>query len=38
LVTPDETDEASNRRAEYIISVEPPQLSKAPFSPRWKKL
>jgi outer membrane protein OmpA-like peptidoglycan-associated protein len=37
-VTPDETDEAGNRRAEYIISVEDPVLTNAPFPPRWRKL
>jgi outer membrane protein OmpA-like peptidoglycan-associated protein len=36
--TPDETDEASNRRAEYILAVEPPALSSTPFPPRWRKL
>ncbi|MBN1206310.1 MAG: OmpA family protein [Myxococcaceae bacterium] len=36
--TPDETAEAGNRRAEYIISVEEPVLTNAPFAPRWKKL
>jgi outer membrane protein OmpA-like peptidoglycan-associated protein len=36
--TPDETDEARNRRADYILTVEPPQLSNAPFKPKWKKL
>jgi outer membrane protein OmpA-like peptidoglycan-associated protein len=36
--TPDETDEAANRRAEYIIAVEDPQLPAAPFTPRWRKL
>ncbi|NVJ25950.1 OmpA family protein [Myxococcus sp. AM011] len=36
--TPDETAEAGNRRAEYIIAVEDPTLDGAPFSPRWRKL
>ncbi|MCK8500324.1 OmpA family protein [Myxococcus fulvus] len=36
--TPDETAEAANRRAEYIIAVEDPVLAGAPFSPRWRKL
>ncbi|MDY7229974.1 OmpA family protein [Hyalangium rubrum] len=36
--TPDETAEASNRRAEYIIAVEDPALTQAPFNPQWRKL
>lgn len=36
--TPDETDEPRNRRADYILSVEPPSFRNAPFAPRWKKL
>ena len=36
--TPDETAEAGNRRAEYIIAVEDPALKDAPFPPRWRKL
>jgi outer membrane protein OmpA-like peptidoglycan-associated protein len=36
--TPDETAEASNRRAEYILAVEPPALPQPPFSPQWRKL
>ncbi|TSC22769.1 OmpA family protein [Corallococcus sp. Z5C101001] len=35
--TPDETAEAANRRAEYIIAVEDPSLTNAPFAPRWRK-
>ncbi|RYZ41381.1 MAG: OmpA family protein [Myxococcaceae bacterium] len=35
--TPDETAEAGNRRAEYIIAVEDPALANAPFTPRWRK-
>lgn len=38
VATPDETDEAANRRAEYIIAVEDPALSAAPFNPQWRKL
>lgn len=38
VVTKDETAEAANRRAEYIISVEDPVLTNAPFAPRWRKL
>lgn len=36
--TPDETDEPKNRRAEYIIAIEPPNVEKAPFAPKWQKL
>lgn len=38
VATPDETAEAGNRRAEYIIAVEDPVLRNAPFPPRWRKL
>lgn len=38
VTTPDETAEAGNRRAEYIIAVEDPVLQHAPFPPRWRKL
>jgi outer membrane protein OmpA-like peptidoglycan-associated protein len=38
VATPDETAEAGNRRAEYIIAVEDPVLQQAPFPPRWRKL
>ncbi len=37
-VTKDETDEPANRRAEYIISVDDPVLTNAPFAPQWRKL
>lgn len=36
--TPDETAEPANRRAEYIISVDDPTLTNAPFSPKWRPL
>jgi outer membrane protein OmpA-like peptidoglycan-associated protein len=36
--TPDETAEPANRRAEYIIAVEDPALTNAPFTPQWRKL
>jgi outer membrane protein OmpA-like peptidoglycan-associated protein len=36
--TPDETEEVSNRRAEYILAVEPPSLAQTPFPPQWRKL
>ncbi|QDE84351.1 cell envelope biogenesis protein OmpA [Myxococcus xanthus] len=38
VATPDETAEAGNRRAEYIIAVEEPVLQHAPRPPRWRKL
>ncbi|GHG83601.1 OmpA family protein [Comamonas sp. JC664] len=38
VVTPDETAEAANRRAEYIIAVEDPVLQHAPRPTRWRKL
>jgi outer membrane protein OmpA-like peptidoglycan-associated protein len=37
-VTKDETDEPANRRAEYIIAVDDPALTNAPFAPQWRKL
>jgi outer membrane protein OmpA-like peptidoglycan-associated protein len=38
VVTPDETAEPGNRRAEYIISVDDPVLTNSPFPPQWRKL
>jgi outer membrane protein OmpA-like peptidoglycan-associated protein len=38
VATPDETDEPANRRAEYILAVEPPALTSTPFPPQWRKL
>jgi outer membrane protein OmpA-like peptidoglycan-associated protein len=38
VATPDGTDEAQNRRAEYIIAVDEPVLGKTPFPPQWRKL
>jgi outer membrane protein OmpA-like peptidoglycan-associated protein len=38
VVTPDETDEPANRRAEYIIAVDDPVLTHSPFAPQWRKL
>jgi len=35
---PDETPEAQNRRAQYILSIGPPKITDAPFEPRWQKL
>lgn len=36
--TADETDEARNRRAEYIIAIENPNVERAPVPPRWQRL
>lgn len=36
--TPDETDEARNRRAQYILSIDPPSVIKAPSAAKWDKL
>lgn len=36
--TPDQTDEARNRRVDYILSVEQPRFKNAPFPAKWKKL
>jgi outer membrane protein OmpA-like peptidoglycan-associated protein len=36
--TADEKDEPRNRRAQYILSVEPPSLGNAPFQANWRKL
>ncbi len=38
VATPDETPEARNRRAEYILSVDPPPIENAPAPPRWEEL
>jgi outer membrane protein OmpA-like peptidoglycan-associated protein len=38
VATQDETDEAANRRAEYILAVEPPALAPTPIPPQWRKL
>ena len=38
VATQDETDEAANRRAEYILAIEPPALASTPFPPQWRKL
>ncbi|MDF1564114.1 MAG: OmpA family protein [Deltaproteobacteria bacterium] len=37
VATPDETDEAANRRAEYVIAAEDPYVGRA-VSGSWKKL
>ncbi len=36
--TADETDEARNRRAQYILSIDAPTIDKAPYAADWKKL
>jgi outer membrane protein OmpA-like peptidoglycan-associated protein len=38
VATPDETDEPKNRRAEYIVAVEPPPIRNAGVEPRWEAL
>jgi len=38
VATPDNTDEARNRRAEYIIAAQTPTVAHAPFAPNWRKL
>ncbi|MEW5739956.1 MAG: OmpA family protein [Myxococcota bacterium] len=36
--TPDETEEAKNRRAEYLITIDEPRPKSVPFTPRWQRL
>ncbi|MHB8418061.1 MAG: OmpA family protein [Myxococcales bacterium] len=38
VATPDETPEARNRRAEYILAVDPPSIDRAPRQPAWQAL
>jgi len=38
IATPDNTDEARNRRVDYILSVEDPVLRATDFRPVWKTL
>jgi outer membrane protein OmpA-like peptidoglycan-associated protein len=38
VATPDETAEARNRRAEYILSVDPPGIDNASRQPSWLPL
>ncbi|MDC0708945.1 OmpA family protein [Stigmatella sp. ncwal1] len=38
VMTPDETAEVGNRRAEYILAVDEPVLPQSPFTPQWRKL
>ena len=35
---PDETAEAQNRRAQYILSIGPPKITGAPWDPKWQKI
>lgn len=36
--TGDEVDEPKNRRAMYIISIDPPRTQNTPFEPKWQRL
>jgi outer membrane protein OmpA-like peptidoglycan-associated protein len=36
--TADEVDEPKNRRAMYIISIDPPRTQNTPFEPKWQRL
>jgi outer membrane protein OmpA-like peptidoglycan-associated protein len=38
VITPDNTDEARNRRVDYILSVEEPALNATDFHPVWKPM
>lgn len=38
VATKDEAPEEKNRRADYILAVEDPQLENSPITPRWQKL
>jgi len=38
VATPDDTDEAANRRADYILALEPPSFRVAGFQPTWRRL
>lgn len=38
VATPDGSDEARNRRVDYILALEPPPLGGRGFTPRWKAL
>ena len=38
VATPDQTDEPRNRRADYILSDDPPQLKSEGFRPSWKRV
>lgn len=36
--TADETDEPRNRRALYVIAIDDPPVTGAPFAPKWQRL
>jgi outer membrane protein OmpA-like peptidoglycan-associated protein len=36
--TADEEAEPRNRRADYVMSINPPTLGKVPFEPKWQRL
>jgi outer membrane protein OmpA-like peptidoglycan-associated protein len=36
--TNDEVAEAQNRRADYVMSIDPPTLGKVPHPPKWQRL
>ncbi|MBL9037463.1 MAG: OmpA family protein [Archangium sp.] len=36
--TPDETPEAANRRAQYLLAIEPPPVHGASFTPTWRRV
>ncbi len=38
VATPDETNESRNRRVDYILALEPPELGARDFQARWKTL
>ncbi len=38
VATADETDEPRNRRVDYILAVEEPQIRAAPLRPAWKRV
>ncbi|MBL8911674.1 MAG: OmpA family protein, partial [Archangium sp.] len=36
--TTDEQDEPKNRRAQYILAIDGPTMTNAPFPPKWQRL
>lgn len=38
VATPDETDEPRNRRAQYILAIEEPNLTTTELRPKWQRL
>jgi outer membrane protein OmpA-like peptidoglycan-associated protein len=38
VATDDEVDEVRNRRAQYIISIDPPRVTNSSFRPTWQRL